>query len=163
MLQKGAGQKNTFNTVASAQQEQAQGEMAALIRYANYLGAEKPAKLKQARHIASVAFKRQSDPLNRMRLALALTTPPATTTQLRHAQSLLVEYISDSRPSDEDGRFIPMALFLLSRMRAQLKLTSQLQAAQAEQKKLKQKLHALTEVERKMNHTDQSGLGRSGG
>lgn len=154
--QKGPNQKAAFNTVAEKRQTAINAEFAKLIRYANHLSTEKQPALKQARDDADVAFKQQSEPLQRMRLVLALSTAPATEAQLRRAQSLLVSYLSDARPSQDDGAYIPLALFLLARQRSQLKLLDQLQTVQAEQAKLKQKLHALMEVEQKMNHVEQS-------
>ena len=167
----GPGPKARFGAAAQRRERHAGVETLALIRYANRLSTAKKPALKRAREQANVAFRRQPGARQRLRLALALSAGPASKADLRRAEHLLEQYVSTAKPSEGDGRLIPLALFLLSSLRdhqrlsqrlhhakaAQEQLTDKLHQSQAQQAKLEHKLKALMQVEQQMNHVDQSG------
>jgi len=165
------GPKARFGAEAQQRERHAGAKTLALIRYANRLSTAKKPALQRAREQADAAFRRQPGVRQRLRLALALSTGPASKAELRRAEHLLEQYVSTAKPSEGDGRLISLALFLLSHLRDHMRLTQQLHhakaaqgqltdklhQAQARQDKLEHKLKALMQVEQQMNHVDQSG------
>lgn len=141
---------------AGARTQQAAGaDTVALLRYRNQLSTlKKQDELQRARQRAAIAFRHTPDARQRLRLVLALTTPPADDADLAQAKRLLAQFLGSAKPWQGEGRFIPLALFLISQVRAELDATRQLQQARKAQVQLKHKLKALMQVEQKMNRIE---------